>query len=208
VSGTGCQSINFTCGCTATISGTLTPYSGGSCNGSACGATTVTGSNILNLFEFNEKLLNSENKKCIEWNINGNLGVTDVVVEYASDGASYMELNAGYGSFLQSDKICVLKEGFYRIAGLLYGKKVYSKIFFIKTYSSGIHIYPNPANDILNITGNLKGTTVCIHNLMGMVLPVSISATQEIDIRNLPKGMYYLSVTLEHKKEIIKFIKL
>jgi hypothetical protein len=68
-------------------------------------------------------------------------------------------------------------------------------------------VYPNPANDILfieaqNTTSLQRSTEYRITNLMGQtLLQGNLTAeTQQIDISNLPKGMYFLSVGDQTRK--------
>lgn len=68
-------------------------------------------------------------------------------------------------------------------------------------------VYPNPANDILfieaqNTTSLQRSTEYRITNLMGQtLLQGNLTAeTQQIDISNLPKGMYFISVGDQTRK--------
>jgi hypothetical protein len=70
-------------------------------------------------------------------------------------------------------------------------------------------VYPNPTNNILfvetRLIASLPDQTYRITNLMGQTLlqgRVS-SETQQIDIANLPTGMYFISVD----ETTLKFVK-
>lgn len=66
-------------------------------------------------------------------------------------------------------------------------------------------VYPNPAGEILHI-GNLTAPTQMeVQNISGqMVFQGEVSSAQPIDIRALPKGMYFLRVG----NKVGKFVKL
>ena len=72
-------------------------------------------------------------------------------------------------------------------------------------------VYPNPANNILFVETRLIAslpdqTAYRITNLMGQTLLIgNISAeTQQIDITNLPTGMYFISVGDTTQKFVVK----
>jgi len=77
---------------------------------------------------------------------------------------------------------------------------------------SEISIYPNPANKKIKFTGlnRIENINVKIYSvsgeLMGIVL---LNDEKEIDIRSLPKGIYFINFnTKENEGEYsIKFIK-
>ena len=70
-------------------------------------------------------------------------------------------------------------------------------------------VYPNPASGVIIVetrrTTSLPDPTYRITNLMGQtLLQGSINAeTQQIDIANLPSGMYFINVD----EQILKFVK-
>ena len=71
-------------------------------------------------------------------------------------------------------------------------------------------VYPNPTDDVLFVetvcTPSLPGTTYRITNLIGQtVLSGSINAeTQQIDIKELPSGMYFITVGGQTLKFVVK----
>ena len=82
------------------------------------------------------------------------------------------------------------------------------------TGSGTFVVYPNPANGVLTISVRLPQcdspttgqTAYRITNLMGQTLLTgNISAeTQQIDITNLPAGMYFISVDAQTVKFVVK----
>ena len=92
---------------------------------------------------------------------------------------------------------------------------VYSEIHGVdedgpSTGSGTLTIYPNPTNDVLFVetrrATSLPGTTYRITNLMGQtILSGSINAeTQQIDIKKLPAGMYFITVGGQPVKFVVK----
>ncbi|OYT15932.1 MAG: hypothetical protein B7C24_10380 [Bacteroidetes bacterium 4572_77] len=67
-----------------------------------------------------------------------------------------------------------------------------------------ILVYPNPAYSILNIEAN-KLQKIVIYDLNGSVLKITNS--NQIDIENLPTGLYFMTLTIENKIYHKKFIK-
>ena len=73
---------------------------------------------------------------------------------------------------------------------------------------NSIKIYPNPSYDKINIESSAEGH-LSILNLNGQELmnkPISKKSTQ-IDITNLPAGIYFIRVTYEKTVQVGKFLK-
>ena len=92
---------------------------------------------------------------------------------------------------------------------------IYSEIHGVNeggpsTGSGTFVVYPNPTNNILfvetRLIASLPDQTYRITNLMGQTLLTgNISAeTQQIDITNLPAGMYFISVDAQTVKFVVK----
>lgn len=78
-----------------------------------------------------------------------------------------------------------------------------------KNINYELKIYPNPANDILNIVSeemNSSNSIIEIKNYLGQVIFTS-PFTNQIDIHNLSSGMYFLTILDKEKKQPIKIIK-
>ncbi len=80
------------------------------------------------------------------------------------------------------------------------------------TSSGTFSLYPNPTNGILAISVRLpqcdspKAPTYRITNLMGQTLLTGqiIGQTQQIDVSNLPKGMYFITFAGETQKFVVR----
>ncbi|WP_066218257.1 galactose-binding domain-containing protein [Formosa haliotis] len=78
-----------------------------------------------------------------------------------------------------------------------------------KTFElSQIKLYPNPANDILNIA-NAKGEMVSVYSILGkQVLTTKLEhANETIDISGLNTGIYFAEFKIGTTRKIIKLIK-
>ena len=60
-------------------------------------------------------------------------------------------------------------------------------------------VYPNPANDILNIKSEKSIRSVKIINLQGRVVGLELQNTKQIPVHNLNNGIYFIEVTYDDK---------
>ncbi len=71
-----------------------------------------------------------------------------------------------------------------------------------------LDIYPNPANQYLNITGELNSAVTEISDMTGQVcFSGSTAIPAKIDIRNFSNGIYILKMVSNDKVYVKKFIK-
>jgi len=69
-------------------------------------------------------------------------------------------------------------------------------------------VYPNPANDLLNIKNVQVGTTVSIYSMTGeLVLSSTIDNNGIVNINTLQSGLYTLRLSNENMNSVLKFIK-
>ena len=74
--------------------------------------------------------------------------------------------------------------------------------------SNKINIFPNPANDFIQLS-NIDQANITITDMTGKVVlnQVNVSEDASINISNLTSGVYFVSVNAENIQETIKFIK-
>lgn len=73
---------------------------------------------------------------------------------------------------------------------------------------NAIQIYPNPATDVLNIKNTSANTTYEIHSVSGQLITKGeLSTTHEINVRELIKGVYVITVINNGEVSKTKFIK-
>ncbi|MBI3234706.1 MAG: T9SS type A sorting domain-containing protein [Bacteroidetes bacterium] len=80
-----------------------------------------------------------------------------------------------------------------------------------KRESTNINVYPNPANDLLNIiyTGYQSIQSYSIFNLIGQEVMSGVINQNKtaLNIENLPTGMYILKLMNKAEESTIKFVK-
>lgn len=84
--------------------------------------------------------------------------------------------------------------------------------FDIETILSGISIYPNPVNTILNLTleyGTLENAEYAVINMMGQTIANGNLSGREFtfDLQGLPAAAYILQISAEDKTAFFNFIK-
>ncbi|MCC6182818.1 MAG: T9SS type A sorting domain-containing protein [Bacteroidia bacterium] len=70
-------------------------------------------------------------------------------------------------------------------------------------------IYPNPASSVLNIVGNsneLQNSIIKLENYFGQIVFIA-PFTQQIDISNLPVGIYFLTLKTDSIQKTAKVVK-
>jgi len=75
-----------------------------------------------------------------------------------------------------------------------------------RTFARNPH-FPNPAHELLHIVGLENEQEVSILGFSGNVLQQNVRSSQ-IDVRNLPIGMYWLHVQTTGNYIVLPFVKL
>ena len=72
-----------------------------------------------------------------------------------------------------------------------------------------VKLYPNPVNDVLNISLDKEITGVSIYNLLGQeVLSKSINSNEtSIDVADLTTGTYLIKATSNNEVKTLKIVK-
>lgn len=74
--------------------------------------------------------------------------------------------------------------------------------------SSEFSIYPNPSSDFINFKGNFSKTIeYSIADVSGRTFLKSTTTGNQLDVRNLSKGVYILNLKIENQTKTFKFIK-
>jgi len=76
-------------------------------------------------------------------------------------------------------------------------------------FSDYFSLYPNPANQILNIESKKRNkiSSVSIYNTLGQLVLVVTDVNQSIDVSGLKSGNYFIKVNSDKGNSNIKFIK-
>ncbi len=69
-----------------------------------------------------------------------------------------------------------------------------------------LSVYPNPATDVLTVNSASKVKAAKVYDVTGKQVNASVQGNQ-IDVKNLAKGVYILNVATEKGTESVKFIK-
>lgn len=69
-----------------------------------------------------------------------------------------------------------------------------------------ISLYPNPASDVLNISG-IEGTEFEIYNTAGQLVNKGKISDQKVQVHDLVKGVYFIQIKNNNNISKLKFIK-
>jgi len=75
-----------------------------------------------------------------------------------------------------------------------------------KTIENDIKIYPNPTTGVININNSTNYNTINIYSLSGKLVKTQ-SASLQISVLDLPKGMYFIQLVGNKNNVVQKFIK-
>ena len=93
--------------------------------------------------------------------------------------------------------------------GLLYTTwNLYPSTDLAETSLLEVNVYPNPANDFIRIEiGNAHQADICIISQDGrLVYKDVVRNNEKIDVRNMPTGIYLVTVSIENRKAIVKLV--
>lgn len=130
----------------------------------------------------NEMLLSSTavgNPVSYQWYLNGNAinGATSSTYQATQNGVYYLEVTYDYGCAVSNNQTL--------------GSSELIELEFITK------LFPNPANEVLNIHTNDTEITVLLSDLNGRTIFKSMENSQShtLDISNLSKGIYQVEIT-------------
>lgn len=111
--------------------------------------------------------------------------------------------NLIYGSNVQSDRDYLINtKGWYFLGDTLSSGACYPTYISNTNNNNSIQIYPNPSSTMFEILGSKQGSKKELFNTIGEMI---LSTTKdEIDVRHLNKGVYYLKIGNQTKKVIVE----
>lgn len=166
----------------------------------------------VELFAFH--LTAQQNNYLLHWSLANPQTVNQIVVEMSGNGQDFIsvaDLNSYVNEYLLSSEVWQKNKVFYvRLKFLEKNGVVSYSSIKTATIQNEPYLYPNPANDKINITG-ITQATLNIYTLEGKKIhEVTITESKSIDINNLAPGSYILMIiepfTNESKR--IPFYKL
>jgi hypothetical protein len=141
----------------------------------------------------------------LQWQTADEVNTQQFNVETSSNGVSFTTIAtipaAGYGNsnYNYQDKTVYNSKVFYRLKMVdVNGSFTYSNIIWINSQQTGgVSLYPNPAREWVTISiGNsgMINTTAVLYSSNGILLQriLITGPRQQIDVQQLPKGVYVL----------------
>jgi len=71
----------------------------------------------------------------------------------------------------------------------------------------GVNIFPNPVNDVLNITKVSNNATFAIYNVAGQFISKGKVTNNKVNVSSLAKGVYFIEISEKGATSKMKFIK-
>ncbi len=155
---------------------------------------------------------NAGTHNVLRWNVINN-NIIDIILEKSYDGYTFNELHKTSRNNLTSYfdyAIQPNKRTYYRVKWLKYnGQHQYSNVIVLDNAKDGdiVKLFPNPANNIINVISNNIISYSEIISMHGQVLLRTNKMQNSYDISSLPSGSYVCRLFVNNKWIIIPFIK-
>lgn len=157
-----------------------------------------------NIFDF--KGIKDNNDVRLQWTIDNPTEIKYIEIERSNNGYNFNTLTQTQTDYYIDNLI--YPENYYRLKIVNEdGSYSYSKIIMIEHYlNNNITIYPNPTKDILNIrTDKLISNIKLFDNLGKEILNID-NPTNQINLSDIPKGMYIIKIKIEENLFVKKII--
>ena len=152
----------------------------------------------------------------IEWNTAVEENASHFVVQQSTDGKIFKDINSVTAKgttdrpsqyVIEAKMISNARANYFRLKMVdRDGSFSFSPIALVNSVGSDISVYPNPAQESLNIIG-LKTAAdyrkVSLMNSVGQVVPVEINSNGTMSLDQMNSGIYYI----KYQGQVIKFIK-
>jgi hypothetical protein len=173
----------------------------------------------LSLIKFSAAL--QSNRSVLQWQTAHETNMTAFEIEKSNDGRNFKSIgklsaqNRSSGNYTYTDNDATLAVQYYRLK-MINKDGTYSYSFVVTVNGSlrgGISIFPNPAGNMLTVThkANVEKNNISIYDSEGkrvLLMPVSPGSTQtSFTISQLAKGSYFLGLSDDTKRDMIKFVK-
>ncbi|RQO39033.1 hypothetical protein DBR39_08535 [Chryseobacterium sp. KBW03] len=183
--------------------------------------TIVVGSAAA--FTANTTSLSPNVNSTIAWTVSGTTAspynVANVKIDYTEDnGATWNNLaasvpNSGSASvFIPASlagKTIYLRVS--AIGNVFYAVKQATVASLLAVSEAGsvksVKIYPNPAEDVLNVLNISPNASYEIFNAPGQLISKGSIGDGKINVRNLVKGVYFITINNKEEKSTTKFVK-
>jgi len=188
-------------------------YSISGCSTAKTSKVTVGNCTVIlpvNLKYFNARVINCKTE--LSWQSATEIDFSKYVVEYSTNGIDFTTIGTiipkGDNSYYTySYQASQQGKSYYRLKVIeTDGSISYSKTLYLNENCNGTSIitaYPNPAKDMVIITGLSGNSSIQLKSLLGQALITikTINTTYEIDLSKYPKGAYMLQVIEDNGTE-------
>lgn len=137
-------------------------------------------------------------------------------IQHSKDGLRWKPIGfvAGHGSSEESHRYefehqqVVYNNNYYRLKQIDFeGTFDYSEVINISTNEEAtVRIYPNPAQDFIQVKG-IEKAIVSLLDQGGCIVAQQEIVGQDIDIAKLPSGVYFVTINTEQRKITKRLIK-
>ncbi|MCX6316866.1 MAG: T9SS type A sorting domain-containing protein [Bacteroidetes bacterium] len=140
--------------------------------------------------------------------------VAGYMIEKSSDGRNFTSIATisskgnGENAYQFTDAVALIGKQYYRIRQTDQdGRYSYSSIITLSNqHIITLAVYPNPAHDLLTISGAIAGTQITLTDISGRVLQ-QMNVTQQVftlDISRYSNGVYLLTTSDGMRQRIVK----
>ncbi|PZF72751.1 T9SS type A sorting domain-containing protein [Taibaiella soli] len=161
----------------------------------------------------------------INWTTETEKNVNFFSIQRSTDGTNWKEIGKDKPAAVSSDLTQhysytdnaseISGQVYYRLVTVDYsGEMSFSDVRTLKltagNATTGTKVYPTVTNGKINISGAATDATILLTDLMGSkvsVVPVSNGSTSQMDIQQLPAGMYILNILSKQGNESFKIVK-
>ncbi len=162
-----------------------------------------TGTLPLKLLSFNAARRGVHNQ--LRWTTANELNVDRFIIEYSFDGRMFDDAGTVKAANNHFENSYSFVHGLSRTGTIYYRLKMldkdgtftYSPVKSIKSTSSMVTLWPNPAGKILNVQGDALQQVIIIDNLGRVLLDKRIAnaVNTQLDISTLPKGYCWVKIS-------------
>lgn len=155
---------------------------------------------------------------CVEWKTENEVNTAYFDVERSTDGIRFEKIGTvpsantgGQHTYNSTDYAPAYGVNYYRVKQTdLDGTYTYSKIVNININPTGaIKVTPNPANNYILLSGILKADKIDIVSMTGQVMYQwrNVAGNQQLNISNLPAGIYIIKIMYSGRESNHKLVK-
>jgi photosystem II stability/assembly factor-like uncharacterized protein len=152
----------------------------------------------------------------VEWATATEQNCSHFEIERSKNGIDFNKITSvsGHGSTNKYHRYSAFDHhpfdgiNYYRIKEIdLDGKYIYSKILAVQNDHFTVNIYPNPSTGILYFECDNTIETIEISNYLGQKTKIIDQPSSSIDLSDLPKGLYLITLWVNSTPQVVKLLK-